>query len=198
MRPKTPPDTLPIFRSALQAELLARLYLAPERRFAVSELLSGTESRSSVFRELRRLGGAGLIERERLGGNVLYRAARGSPLYDPLRELIQRTMGVEALLERELAALQGVEAAAIFGSWAAGVLDPESDIDLLVVGRPDPAALSLVAQRVGRLAGREVNVSIWPAAEARRRVARGEGFLLQVLAGPLRPVVGNVRRALAA
>ena len=166
MRPAAPPGALPIFRSALQAELLARLYLAPERRFATGELLSAGESRSSVFRELRRLAGAGLIERERLGGAALYRAARGSPLYRPLRELIRRTMGVEALLERELAGVAGVEAAAIFGSWAAGELQPESDIDVLVIGRPDRTTLALAAQRAGRVAGREVNVSIWPAPEA--------------------------------
>lgn len=194
MRQSPPPPQLPIFRSRLQAELIGRLYLQPERTFTTGELVDAArESRPTVHRELRSLLGANLVERTRVGRSSLYRAATASPLYAPLRELVEATLGIEVTLARELAALPGVEAAAIFGSWARGEIETESDIDVLVVGDPDRRELARITRAAGARAGREVSASVWTRDELRSAVAGGDVFLTEVMRGALLPLAGDVR-----
>ena len=187
----TGPPLLPLFRSDLQARVLATLLLGDGEGIATPELGRRTGAApASLHRELRRLEDAGLIEHDRIGRTKRYRAARSSPIHAPLRQLVERTLGVEPLLRSRLERLPGVDAAAIFGSWAAGSVGPDSDIDLLVVGDVDRDALLAAAREVEELAGRAVNVSAYRPDEFERRRADRSGFIATVLDRPLLPLVG--------
>lgn len=192
MRTK-PPDALPIFRSDLQARLLAALLLDDGEPLTAQELLDRLGATStSLHRELGRLERAGLIEHDRVGRTRRYRASTDSPVYEPLRELLQRTLGVEPLLRRALSKVDGVAAAAIFGSWAAGETDEGSDIDLLVVGEMDRDELLSTVRAIEAEAHREIDVTAYRADEFARRRDEGSGFLRTVLRGPLIELVGKV------
>lgn len=192
MRTQAPP-LLPIFRSDLQARVLAALLLDDEPRLTTSELRERTGATpASLHRELKRLEGAGLIEHEAIGRANRYQAATDSPLHEPLVELLRRTLGVEPLLSERLAAVDGVETAAIFGSWAAGTATDGSDIDLLVIGDVDRDALLAAVRAVEDVAAREIDVTAYRREEFDRRVEAGSGFLRTVLRGPLIELVGKV------
>jgi predicted nucleotidyltransferase len=189
----TPPDLLPIFRTNLQAELLAALFLDDDAATPAGELVERTASpAASVYRELTRLVDAGLIERERERRGAGFRPAKGSPLYEPMRELLERTMAVEPQLTRALATIEGIDAAAIFGSWAARKPGGGSDIDLLVVGNVDRDELLAHVKKIERVAGREIDVTAYGREEYERRLGEGSGFLRTVLRGPLIELVGKV------
>ena len=86
-----------------------------------------------------------------------------------------------------LSALDGVEEAYIYGSWAAryeGEPGPiPGDVDVLVVGQPDPDELFDVAEQASRELHREVNVHrISPPAWASESA---EPFLTSVRERPL-------------
>jgi predicted nucleotidyltransferase len=191
MRTK-PPAVLPIFRSDLQARLLAALLL--ERTpVTARELLDRLETTSTTLhRELGRLEQAGLIEHELVGRTRRYQPAFDSPLYEPLLQLMQRTLGVEPMLSHRLLEIPGVEVAAIFGSWAAGDATVDSDIDLLVVGDVDREELLFVVQSVEYETAREIDVTAYRREELDRRLAEGSGFLRTILNGPLTLLVGEI------
>ena len=67
-------------------------------------------------------------------------------------------MGPEPLLREALDAIDGIDEAFIFGSWA----DPEQmaprDIDLMVIGDPDPGQVYGAVSAVEAEVGRPVNV----------------------------------------
>ncbi len=192
MRTK-PPDVLPIFRSDLQARLLAALLLDASEPLTAQDLLDRLGATSTTLhRELGRLEQAGLIEHDRIGRTRRYRAATSSPIHEPLRELLRRTLGVEPLLRHALSGVDGVAAAAIFGSWAAGEADEGSDIDLLVVGEMDRDDLLLAVRDVEAQAHREIDVTAYRDDEFARRRDEGSGFLRTVLRGPLIELVGKV------
>ncbi len=93
MRTSSPAE-LPIFRSRLQADLLALLFSSAGIGLTVKDLAEQTAaSRSSVQRELARLLGAGFLELEENGRTSVYRPA-DSPVRGPLGELIEVTVGV--------------------------------------------------------------------------------------------------------
>jgi predicted nucleotidyltransferase len=190
MRTKAP-SVLPLFRSDLQARLLAILLLEGDVPIATPELADRTEAApASLSRELQRLETAGIVEHDRVGRTKRYRAAVASPLYEPLRELVERTLGVEKLLQAQLADIPGLQAAAIIGSWAAGRLGPESDIDVLVVGDVERDRLLEAARNVERVVGREINVTAYRPEEFQRRRRESAGFVATALSRPLVPIVG--------
>ncbi|HEX2161527.1 MAG TPA: nucleotidyltransferase domain-containing protein [Thermoleophilaceae bacterium] len=189
----SPPDALPIFRSDLQARLLAALFLNDGAPLTTRELAERTAAKpATLHRELGRVEDAGLITHESVGRTKRYRAATESPLHRPLRELLERTLGVEPLLRRGLAEVEGVERAAIFGSWAEGRSDAGSDIDLLVIGDIDRDALLAAVREVERQVHREIDVTAYRPDEFERRRGDGSGFLRTVLRGPLIQLVGEV------
>jgi predicted nucleotidyltransferase len=192
MRSQAPP-LLPIFRSDLQAQVLAALLLDDEPQLTSSELRERTGATpASLHRELSRLERAGLVEHDTVGRSNRYRAATSSPLHEPLRSLMQRTLGVEPLLRERLAAVPGVEAAAIFGSWAAGNAGEGSDVDLLVIGDVDRDELLAAVRSVEEITAREIDVTAYGREDFERRRATGSGFLKTVLRGPLTPLVGEI------
>jgi predicted nucleotidyltransferase len=188
------PPLAPFFRSELQARVLALLLLGADEELTAADVQERLgASRSGVHQELRRLLDAGVLERRSVGRTALYRPARESPVVGPLTELVQRTIGVESELRRRLSAVPGVEAAAIYGSWAAGTqIGPLSDVDVLVIGDPDADELERAARAVEQLSGREVNLTLYDRTEWEERLERGSGFASTVLDRPLVELHGQI------
>lgn len=194
----TAPVSLPIFRSDLQARLLAVLLASDARPMTTVELRATLgASSTSLHTELTRLTAAGIVESESVGRAKRYRAATDSPLVRPLRQLLDRTLGIERQLATALAGVQGVDAAAIYGSWARGEISPRSDIDVIVVGDADPGTIYDAVHEAELLSGRDIDVRVYRADELRTRVTEGSAFLGEVLAGKLTPLVGDVRAAVS-
>jgi len=120
--------------------MLGLLILGSKDTWTVQELARRLGATSvSIHRELHRALDAGLLVRDPIGRTYLYRAATDSPLYEPLRLLLERTVGIEAELRRALEDLPGVEAAFIHGSFAKNTkIRPTSDVDVIVLGHADP------------------------------------------------------------
>jgi predicted transcriptional regulator len=184
---------LSIFRSELQARLLGLVLLDADRTWTARELAARLDATSvSIHRELHRLLDAGLLTREAIGRTYLYRAATESPLYEPLRLLVERTVGVEAELRRALETVPGVEAAFIHGSFAQRTkVRPGSDVDVLVLGDVDPHLLRRCLRRVGQRLGREIDVLAYREDEFASLAERGNSLVRGIIRGPVTPLVGS-------
>jgi predicted nucleotidyltransferase len=183
---------LPIFRSVLQARLLALIFLHSEREWPGAELARRTGApRQTVNDEMRRLEAAGLVVASETGTAKLYRAATESPLYEALRELVEKTLGAEAALKRVLGEVPGIEVAVIYGSWAAERLRPGSDIDVLVVGDASFDDVADAVREVEELAGREIGINVYTREEIDEQLRTGSGFVRSVLSAEMKPLVGD-------
>jgi predicted nucleotidyltransferase len=181
------PAVFPVFRSRLTVAVLARIYIGDDE-YSVAELAAaaGTDT-GTMTREVRRLEEAGVVRSRLVGRTKLVRADHEAPFYQSLRDLVVIVLGPAEVIGEELAGLDGVQAAAIFGSWAArasGEQGPApADIDLLVIGRPDRDDLhDAVGRARGRL-GRDVNTVVL----SRERWDAGDDPFLAELRG--RPMV---------
>lgn len=160
------PELLPIFRSRQQVEVLADILDDPEREQSLADLTRrlGIPT-ASVHREVERAEHAGIVTSRRVGKTRLVRADTSSPYFEPLRQLLVRAFGVPGKLREALADVDGIDAAYIFGSWAARWQGekgsrPVGDIDVLVLGHPDRDRVYEAAHDIGLLVGREVQVQI--------------------------------------
>ncbi|MFJ7245647.1 ArsR family transcriptional regulator [Kitasatospora sp. NPDC098652] len=157
------PSLLPLFRSQLQGDLLALVLLHPDRSWTLTDLARELKaSHTAVLREADRLVGAEILSEERVGRTRVITAMTGTVLYKPLCDLLLVTYGPMPRLSALLSDLDGIDEAYIYGSWAArysGEPGPiPADIDVLVIGRPDPDDLFDIAERASRELYRDVNV----------------------------------------
>ncbi len=171
-------------------QLLA-LLMESGREWTTVELASQLEApAASLHRELHRLLASGVLERRAVGRTQLYRVSTESPLYEPLHELITRTVGVEEELRRVLDA-DGIELALIHGSWAAQSVTPRSDVDVLVVGNFDYRDVRRRVHQAGQRLGRGIDLVAFGREEFRERLAEGNSFVRKALAGPNIVLVGD-------
>src|SRR5260370_19817084 len=115
-----PPPLLPLLRSRVQGDLLALLYLHPDRDYSLTEAaaLIGA-SVKTVHTEASRLIAAGFVRDSRRGNVHLIRAVTDSPVSRPLTDLLAVTYGPLPVLNDLLADVEGITHAFIYGSWAA-------------------------------------------------------------------------------
>jgi len=179
----------------MQLELLALLLGQPDRDWTRDELARIVQApASSAHRELNRAVDAGIALRDETVRPHRYQANPESPIYDPLRQLLERTVNVP---ERFRDALQqfDVTAAAIHGSWAAGRPGRRSDIDVIVLSDEDGTSIRRSLRRAGRALGRDIDVSVVAPAEMRQLAADGNPFVLRILESPRIDLVGDLREA---
>jgi len=184
-----PPPLLPLLRSRVQGDLLALLYLHPDRDYSLTEaaVLIGA-SVKTVHTEASRLIAAGFIRDSRRGNVRLLRAVTGTPVSRPLTDLLAVTYGPLPVLNDLLADVEGITHAFIYGSWAARYLGEPGpipgDVDVLVVGTADPDDLDEIARAAQNRLGRPVDIRrVRPAAWAAPDPA--DPFLASVRERPL-------------
>jgi hypothetical protein len=169
---RTPsPSLLPIFRSQQQAELLALVLGDPSTEHSLVELSKRTSMPyPSVHREVARAETAGLVTSRSVGRTRLIRADTTSPYFAGLSDVLVKAFGVPWVLASALHGVEGIEAAYVYGSWAARASGeegtrPVGDIDLLLLGDPDRdevyAAASVAEQRLGRPVQVTIRSTVW-------------------------------------
>ncbi|MGH3272713.1 MAG: hypothetical protein ACRDNZ_00085 [Streptosporangiaceae bacterium] len=180
------PAVFPVFRSRFTAAVLVRTYVGDEE-YSVSELADMAKTDTGTMaREVRRLESAGVVRSRNVGRTKLIQANHEAPFYRSLRDLVVITLGPAEVLGEELAKLNGVSAAAIFGSWAARVTGEEgsspTDVDLLVIGRPDRDDLHDAVGRARTRLGRDINSVVLSPS---RWDASDDPFLAELRSRPL-------------
>lgn len=179
-------------RSRVRDRILLEFFLRPGTRLHVREMARRVgASAPAVSEELRRLAELGVLGTQPIGRSLVYFVDERSPLVPEFRGLVQKTIGVPALLREALDGLEGVEGAYIFGSHASGRESANSDVDLLILGRPDRKALSERLAPVERTIRRDINVVTTTAAQMRVKYDSGDPFWKRIIAEPLITITGK-------
>lgn len=184
----------------VQQRVLGVIFGQPRRSFYANEIIALARSGSgAVQRELARLEAAGLVTVTRVGKQKHYQANAASPVFDELRALILKTVGLADVLRTVLAPLErDIRAAFVYGSIAKGQDTAASDVDLMVISdRLTHADLFATLESASNQLGRKVSPTLYSAKELARRKKREQSFVTRVLAQPKLWLIGD-ERALAA
>lgn len=172
---------------------LSQLLLHPDSSYHVRELarLTGTTP-GTLHKELSRLAEAGLLLREKQGNQVRYQANRACPVFPELAGLLRKTSGLVGVVADALRSLEPTPALAlVFGSLARGEENPNSDVDLLLVGDCGFAAVAKALHPAQELLQREINPVLYSPAEFSRRCAEADSFVSNIRANPKLFVIGT-------
>jgi len=144
----------------------------------------------AVQRELRQLVEADLAVRKTVGHQTFYSANQASPVFEEMRSLVAKTVGIHDVL---LEALRPVEAkislAFVYGSTARSRESTESDVDLMIVGRVHFADVIELLAAAQKTLNREINPTVYSTKEFLSKMR--ENFLKTVLAEKKLFVIGD-------
>jgi predicted nucleotidyltransferase len=180
--------------SNVQQRVLALIFGHPERSFYISEIVRNVHSGTgAVERELARLEQSGLVSIERIGNQKHYRANRESPIFEELRGIILKTVGLVEPLKQSLAQYIGkIKAAFVYGSVAKRTDTARSDIDLMVIG-DDLAYADLYEglEKAERVLRRPVNPTFLSVDEWHRKICTKDSFIAKINVQPKLFIIGT-------
>lgn len=192
MRKKSVMDAL---MPPVRQRLLAATFAAPDRWWYLSELADalGT-SPSSLQRELDSLTAAAILVMRPEGRRTYYRPNEKSAIYDELRGIVRKTIGIPHQIRTALAPIERkVALALLYGSVARGEERADSDVDLLVVA--DDLTMEDLFRRlapVEKKLRRRVNPTVYTRHEFRHRKRSKNPFVENILTGDHIVLIGDV------
>lgn len=180
--------------SKTKQRVLGVLFGDPGRSFYVSEIVSRARGGTgTVLRELARLEKSGLVNARRVGNQRHYQANAASPLFEELRSIVEKTVGLAGPIGAALRPLApGITAAFVYGSVAKKSDTARSDIDLLIISdRLTYGDVYPALESASAALGRQVNPTVYSTKDFRKRRAERNAFLIKVLGLPKLWVIGS-------
>ena len=177
-----------------QQRVLGLLFGHPERSFYASEVISLVQSGSgAVQRELARLEAAGLITARRIGSQKHYQANPQSPLFEELRSIVRKTVGlIEPLRQALTPVASKIVSAFVYGSVAAKSDTAESDVDVMIISdHVTYADIFRVLEPTSASLGRKINPTVYNLKELEKRIKERNAFVTRVLKLPKLWLIGS-------
>lgn len=183
-----------LLTSGTRAKLLTLFLTHPTEEYYLRELSRRTgQSLRAVQHELPRLERLGLLIVHRRGRQKLYRANEKHPLFSELKRIVYKTAALGETLRQAIETVEGINVAFVYGSVAKGGERLGSDIDLLVIGRPDADLLHEAVRKAEDALGREVSLATMSPEEWRARRASNDAFVADLLKSEKIFLIGDER-----
>ena len=151
------------FLTKNQQLLLRLFYTNPEKSFYMQEIGKIIGKKPGIFqRTLNALVKEGILKSEYRANARFFQVNTAHPLYPELKKIVAKSAGVEASLKDLVRQIEDVKVAILYGSFAKKTERAESDIDLLIVGKPEVE--NQLLKKLGKLEKylqREINYKIY-------------------------------------
>lgn len=116
------------------------------------------ESTNSVRHELNNLSKAGYLISHEDGRTIKYKANTAHPLFNEVKNLVHKYLGIDKIIDNILSRLGDLEAAYIIGDYASG--KDTGTIELVLVGNVDEAYLNRLADKARNLLHRNIKTTV--------------------------------------
>ncbi len=170
-----------------QRRLMSLLFMNPDKSFYTNELIQliGTGT-STVTNELKQFRESGILAIEKKGNQIHYQVNVNSPIYPELKNLVKKTFGLTELFKEALSPVRDkINKAFIYGSFASGTENAQSDIDLMIV--TDQLSWEQVIDHIDGLDEeimRNINPTIYSTKEFNEKLDHDHYFISKVMSRP--------------
>lgn len=139
---------------------------------------------TGIGRELVRLRSAGIVQDKKIGNLKVYSLNKTCPIYNELKFLTIKTVGLADELKDALEPLrQHIDEAFIYGSFASGTETSDSDVDIMVIGDVSLRQVVGVLSEVGMKVSRIINPTVLTVSEYNKRLTDNDGFITTINMG---------------
>ena len=123
-------------KSKIRQKIILLFIYNPEKSYYINEIARLVKTSSGTAqRELNKLVKEGfLIKKDKSKKQVYYSLNKANPLLSEIKIIVDKTIGIEHLLQEELKKEKNIAFAFLFGSYVKDDFNFDSDIDLFVIG----------------------------------------------------------------
>jgi predicted transcriptional regulator len=144
-----------LIASKTRIKLLVRLFFNPETRAYLRELAKEFDvSTNAIREELNQLKKTGLLETQRSGRQIFYKANTKHSLFPELKSMVSKVMGIDQVIDGIVNRLGDLEKAYLMDDYAEG--KDSGIIDLLLVGKIDQYHLNDLSRKTERYIKRKI------------------------------------------
>ncbi|MBU2564564.1 nucleotidyltransferase domain-containing protein [Patescibacteria group bacterium] len=184
-------DILRISKSKTRKKILKLFFTDIDKKYYLRELEKKLEiSVGNIRRELLSLEKIGLFKKEKKGNQLYYFLNKKTPLFEEIKKIVSKTIGIEARIEKGLKKIKNIKISFIFGSFAKQKEDQFSDIDLMIIGNPDENILIKNISLIETYLSREINYVIFSQQDFRKK-SKESVFLEDIISNPKIFIIGN-------
>jgi len=175
-------DITRIFKSKARQAIFRLYFTNPDKSFYLRELERELGTPVSILRkELVSLEKEGLFSSSKQGNLLYYTLNKAYPLYNEIKTIVFKTVGIQGALSREFSDIKGIEAAFIYGSYAKDSTNAKSDVDLFIIGDPDEDVIIEKTDSLEKILKREINYSIYSRIDYKKKKLQKDPFINDVL-----------------
>jgi len=178
-------DITKIFKSKVRMKLFRLYYTNPDKEYYLRELERTLSTPVSVIRkELVALEKSGIFKLSKKANLCYYSLNKDYPLYNELKNIVFKTVGIQGALSGLLSSLEGIETAFIYGSYAKNETNTKSDIDLFIIGNIDEDQLIPGINKLEENLHREINYSLYSRSDFDKKKGEHDPFIEDIIKNP--------------
>jgi predicted nucleotidyltransferase len=176
-------------KSKIRRDILFLFFLEKQNSYYIRELerILGF-SAGNIRRELIALKEEGIIDFVKKGNQSHYYLNKKSPIFNEIKSIISKTIGLEFKIKKCLEPITGIKEAFIFGSFAKEKEHSLSDIDLMIIGSVDEDILIPRISKTEELLGREINYHLISENEWKKRKDK-DSFIKSITSSPVIKII---------
>jgi len=146
-----------LITSKTRLRLLVKFFISQANKGYLNGLASEMgESTNSIRKELNHLYSAGYLNKTKVNNKVEYKVNTDHPLYDTLKKVVYKHLGLEDIIESVLNRMGDVEQILIAGDYAKGI--DSGNIEVIIVGnKVNFKYLTQLEEKIENLISRRVS-----------------------------------------
>lgn len=176
-----------------KGEILNLMFLNPDKKYYLAEIAKILNKESSAYqKQIESFIQEGILNDERIGHMRFFWLNNDYHLYEEIKNIISKTIGVEAQLKTLLKEIDSVETAFIFGSFATDKFSSDSDIDLFLVGEEIEDSVIKHITKLETEIDRSINYHIYSKDEVLSRINVENDFVNNIFNRNIILLKGNI------
>ncbi len=185
-------DIIKIFKSKARQAIFRLYFTNPDKSFYLRELERELNTPVSMLRkELITLEKESIFFSSKKGNLLYYSLNKNYPLYNEIKSIVFKTIGIQGTLSKVLLPLKAIKAAFVYGSYAKNIDNAKSDVDLFIIGSPDENKLVEIISKLERELKREINYSIYTSEDIKKKKKLKDSFIEEVIQGKKIFLIGD-------
>ena len=146
-----------LITSKTRLRLMIKFFISQANRGYLNGLASEMgESTNSIRKELNHLHGAGYLKKIKVDNKIEYKANVNHPLFNVLRKVVLKHLGLEDMVETVLSRMGNVTEIILVGDYAKGI--DSGKIEVFLIGdNLDMEYISQLEEKIENLINRKVS-----------------------------------------
>lgn len=176
-----------------KGEILNLMFLNPDKKYYLAEIAKNLGKESSAYQKhVENFIEGGIFCDQRIGNMRFFWLNKDYQLYNEIKNIISKTIGVEAQLKILLKEINSVEIAFIFGSFATDKFNSNSDVDLFMIGEENQDAIIKHITKLELEIGRSINYHIYSKKEVLDKIDIKNDFINNIFNRKIILLKGNI------